>query len=336
LTVFFYYNIFKIIFIQEGKMINSPVIVTEGLTRRFDEITAVDDLNLEIFPGEVLGFLGHNGAGKTTTVRLLNGVLTPTSGKAQVLGLDPSVDGAELRQRTGVLTETPSVDERLTGSENLSIFAALFNVPPATVALRVAEVLELFQLTDRAGDRVSEYSKGMKQKLALARAIIHQPELLFLDEPTSGLDPVITRQVHTLIRDLSRDGKHTVFLCTHNLEEAQRLCDRVAVLENGRMVALGSPAELARELWKGMRLEVETASEAMPAALKALAAIPDAREVIRQEGHPVISLSLNLRDQVPGVVSRLVAAGVPIYRLTPKEPTLEDIYFALHEQNEEN
>jgi ABC-2 type transport system ATP-binding protein len=316
-------------------MNTSPVILTEGLTRHFDNITAVDDLNLEIYPGEVLGFLGHNGAGKTTTVRLLNGVLTPTSGKARVLGLDPSVEGAELRRRTGVLTETPSVDERLTGYENLSIFAALFNVPPAAVASRVAEVLELFQLTDRAGDRVSEYSKGMKQKLALARAIIHQPELLFLDEPTSGLDPVITRQVHSLIRDLSRDGNHTVFLCTHNLEEAQRLCDRVAVLENGRMVALGSPAELARELWQGMRLEVETSSRAIPAAIKALETIPDARDVAQQEGHPVISLSLNLRDQVPGVVSHLVAAGVPIYRLTPKEPTLEDIYFALHEQNEE-
>jgi ABC-2 type transport system ATP-binding protein len=313
-----------------------PVILTEGLTRHFDEITAVDYLNLEIYPGEVLGFLGHNGAGKTTTVRLLNGVLSPTSGKAQVLGLDPNVDGAELRQRTGVLTETPSVDERLTGYENLSIFAALFNVPPSAVESRVAEVLDIFQLTDRAGDRVGEYSKGMKQKLALARAIIHQPELLFLDEPTSGLDPVITRQVHTLIRDLSRDGNHTVFLCTHNLEEAQRLCDRVAVLENGRMVALGSPAELARELWKGMRLEVETSSEAISAAIKALAAIPDARDVTQQEGHPTISLSLNLRDQVPEVVNHLVAAGVPIFRLTPKEPTLEDIYFALHDQNEED
>lgn len=316
-------------------MDKSPVIATQGLTRRFDDITAVDELNLEIYPGEVLGFLGHNGAGKTTTVRLLNGVLTPTSGKARVLGLDPSVDGAKLRRRTGVLTETPSVDERLTGYENLAIFAALFNVPPAAVESRVAELLEIFQLTDRAEDRVSEYSKGMKQKLALARAIIHQPELLFLDEPTSGLDPVITRQVHTLIRDLSRDGKHTVFLCTHNLEEAQRLCDRVAVLENGRMVALGSPGDLARDLWKGMRLEVETSSEAISAAIKALAVIPDAREVVQEEGHPVISLSLNLREQVPEVVSHLVEAGVPIYRLTPKEPTLEDIYFALHENHEE-
>lgn len=314
-------------------MNNVPAILTEGLTRRFDEVTAVDGLDLAVYPGEVLGFLGHNGAGKTTTVRLLNGVLTPTAGKMRVLGLDPSLDGAELRRRTGVLTETPSVDERLTGYENLAIFAALYGVPPEVVEDRVAELLALFQLADRAGDRVGEYSKGMKQKLALARALVHRPEVLFLDEPTVGLDPVITRQVHTLIRELSRDGAHTIFMCTHNLAEAQRLCNRVAVLENGRMVALGSPAELARELWKGMRLEVETSPEAIPAAVRTLTAIPDAREVAQEAGQPVISLSVTLRDQVPQVVNRLVAAGVPIYRLTPKEPTLEDIYFALHENH---
>ena len=312
-----------------------PVITTQGLTRLFGEITAVDNLDLEIYPGEVLGYLGHNGAGKTTTVRLLNGVLTPTSGQMQVLGFDPTVDGAVLRQRTGVLTETPSVDERLTGYENLKIFAALYNVPPADVDGRVAELLEVFQLTDRAGDRVGEYSKGMKQKLALARALIHQPEVLFLDEPTSGLDPVITRQVHTLIRDLSKNGGHTVFLCTHNLEEAQRLCDRVAVLENGKMVALGSPAELARDLWKGVRLEFTTSQEAIPAAIETLVAIPDAHEITPVEDQPTISLVLSLRDQVPEMVARLVAANVPLYRLTPMEPTLEDIYFALHESEEE-
>jgi len=316
-------------------MTTIPVIKTQGLTRLFDDITAVDNLDLEIYRGEVLGYLGHNGAGKTTTVRLLNGVLTPTAGKMKVLGLDPTMDGAELRQRTGVLTETPSVDERLTGYENLRIYAALFNVPPAAVEKRVAELLEVFQLTARAGDRVGEYSKGMKQKLALARALIHQPEVIFLDEPTSGLDPVITRQVHTLIRDLSKNGGHTVFLCTHNLEEAQRLCDRVAVLENGKMVALGSPAELARDLWKGMRIEFETTQEALPIALQTLEAIPDAHEITTAEDQPSISLILSLRDQVPEMVSRLVAANVPLYRLTPQEPTLEDIYFALHETDKE-
>ena len=223
----------------------SHVITTESLTRRFDEITAVDRLDLTVHAGEVLGFLGHNGAGKTTTVRLLNGVLAPSSGKARVLGLDPAEDGPELRARTGVLTETPAVDERLTGYENLSIFGELYRVLEADLPGRVDELLGLFQLEDRAHDRVSEYSKGMKQKLALARALIHEPDVLFLDEPTAGLDPVITRQVHDLIREQSRSGDRTVFLCTHNLDEAQRLCDRVALLQNGRMIALGSPAAAA-------------------------------------------------------------------------------------------
>ena len=314
-------------------MTKSAVIFTEGLKRCFDEITAVDNLNLVVYPGEVLGFLGHNGAGKTTTVRLLNGVLTPTAGRAEVLGMDPSTQGAELRRRTGVLTETPSVDERLTGYENLAVFAALYHVPAGDIDRRVAELLEIFQLSDRGADRVSEYSKGMKQKLALARALVHQPEILFLDEPTSGLDPVITRQVHTLIRDLSRDGGHTVFLCTHNLAEAQRLCDRVAVLENGKLVALGTPSELAGELWKGMRIELETSLAAVPAAVGVLENIADVRDIHHAGDDPVICLSLNLRDQVPGLVARLVGAGVPLFRLTPKEPTLEDIYFALHENN---
>lgn len=314
-------------------MNGTPIIKVEGLTRCFGDLVAVDHLDLEIFAGEVLGFLGHNGAGKTTTVRLLNGVLTPTSGRAQVLGLDPAVDGATLRRRTGVLTETPSVDERLTGYENLEIFAALFDVPRAEVEGRIAELLDIFQLTERAADRVGEYSRGMKQKLALARALIHKPEVLFLDEPTSGLDPVISRQVHDLILEQSRIGGHTVFLCTHNLAEAQRLCDRVAVLENGKLVAMGSPAELARELWKGLRLEVETIFESVPVAIQALSTLPDVFDVTQEENRPIISLALNRHNQAPNVVTHLVEAGVPIYRLTPMEPTLENIYFALHEDN---
>ena len=311
-------------------MEGSAIISTKGLTCKFGDITAVDNLDLDVYSGEILGFLGHNGAGKTTTVRLLNGVITPTHGVMRVLDLDPTKQGAQLRQHTGVLTETPSVDERLTGYENLEIFGRLYNVPEGSLQPRIDELLDLFQLTDRANDRVSEYSKGMKQKLALARALIHNPQLLFLDEPTSGLDPVITRQVHTLIRDLSQTGLHTVFLCTHNLQEAQRLCDRVAVLEKGKMVALGSPEKLRRDLWTGLRLEIETKSESVNAAISALQSLFTAKEIVQKEEPGLISVSLSHKDQIPTIISHLVANDVPIYRITPEEPTLEDVYFALH------
>jgi ABC-2 type transport system ATP-binding protein len=311
-------------------MVVSPVIETHGLTRQFDGITAVDGLDLAVPTGEVLGFLGHNGAGKTTTVRLLNGVLSPTGGKAWVLGLDPVTNGPELRARTGVLTETPAVDERLTGYENLAIFGALYQVPESDLPGRIDELMNLFQLTDRSQDRVSEYSKGMKQKLALARALIHEPEVLFLDEPTAGLDPVITRQVHDLIREESRSGNRTVFLCTHNLDEAQRLCDRVALLQNGRMIALGAPSELAREIWPGVNLEIETQPKAVDSAVAALVAFSGASNVERTGESGVLSVSLNDRERIPDLVAFLVAAETPIFRLTPLEPTLEDVYFALN------
>jgi len=314
-------------------MNTEPVIKTKNLTRRFDEITAVDGLDLAVERGEVLGFLGHNGAGKTTTVRLLNGVLAPTSGSARVLGLNPAVDGAELRARTGVLTETPAVDERLTGYENLSIFGMLYRVPEGELPGRVDELLDIFQLKDRAHDRVGEYSKGMKQKLALARALIHQPEVLFLDEPTAGLDPVITRQVHDLVREQSREGDRTVFLCTHNLDEAQRLCDRVALLQNGRMIALGTPSELARDIWPGVHLEIETQPAHREKAETRLRGFSGVDRVAAGDAPGVVSVSLNDRERVPELVAQLVRADVPIFRVTPQEPTLEDVYFALNTES---
>ncbi|MCB0003546.1 MAG: ABC transporter ATP-binding protein, partial [Anaerolineae bacterium] len=225
-----------------------PVIVASDLGRRFGETVAVSQLELTVQAGEVFGFLGHNGAGKTTTIRMLNGILTPTTGSARVLGLDPMVDGTQLRSRTGVLTETPSLDERLTGRDNLTIYADLYRVPKDEVQARVDELLTGFDLIDRADDKAGGYSKGMKQRLALARTLLHKPEILFLDEPTSGLDPVAARQVHEMILQTTRQQGHTVFLCTHNLVEAQRLCDRVGVMEHGKLVALGSPRDLARQL----------------------------------------------------------------------------------------
>src|SRR5687768_1306323 len=226
---------------------STPVIQISSLTRRFGETNAVDHLTLEVHAGEIFGFLGHNGAGKTTTVRLLNGVLEPTSGQAKVLGLDAQAKGPAVRARTGVLTETPSLDERLTARDNLSFYADLYNLPGAEVPERVDSLLTEFELAQRADEKVGGYSKGMKQRLALARALLHKPEVLFLDEPTAALDPVAARHVNTLVETLARREGCTVFLCTHNLVEAQRLCDRVAVMQHGNLVALGTPSELTRQ-----------------------------------------------------------------------------------------
>jgi ABC-2 type transport system ATP-binding protein len=309
-------------------MQSEPVIAADGLTRRFGDVVAVDHLTLEVRPGEIFGFLGHNGAGKTTSVRLFNGILAPDGGRARVLGLQPVVDGPALRRRTGVLTETPSLDERLTGRENLAIYADLYNVPQATVAGRVEELLESFDLADRAGEKAGGYSKGMKQRLALARALLHKPELLFLDEPTAGLDPVAARHVHELILRLSHQEKHTVFLCTHNLIEAQNLCDRVAVLEHGRLVALGTPHELARQVGRSLRLEIEVAPDGLKTTLDVVRAQLNTAQPEAKDG--TITLTGADREAIPALVAALVAAGVRIYRVTPQEPTLEDVYFALH------
>lgn len=308
---------------------NTPVIETTDLTRRFGDVVAVDHLSLTIQRGEIFGFLGHNGAGKTTTVRLLNGVLEPSHGVARVLGLSPVADGPALRRRSGVLTETPSMDERLTGRENLSIYADLFGVPRERVASRVDELLETFELINRGDERVSGYSKGMKQRLALARALLHEPELLFLDEPTAGLDPGATRRVHELVTRLSRQEGRTVFLCTHNLAEAQQLCDRVGVMGDGRLLAIGTPSELARRLEQTRRLEIEVDDINRDVALEVIA-----REsgLQRQAGpNGTVAVSGVERERIPDLLANLVGAGVRIYRVSPQEPSLADVYFALTE-----
>ena len=305
-----------------------PVIVASGLGRRFGETVAVDQLELTVQAGEVFGFLGHNGAGKTTTIRMLNGILTPTNGSSRVLGLDPMADGPHLRTRTGVLTETPSLDERLTGRDNLAIYADLYRVPKDAVKARVDELLTGFDLYERADDKVGGYSKGMKQRLALARTLLHKPEMLFLDEPTAGLDPVAARQVHDMILQSTRQQGHTVFLCTHNLVEAQRLCDRVGVMEHGKLVALGAPRDLARQLVTNLTVDFEVDAEAVPAALQELEGKGITTSVAQQTG--TISVRGATHSAIPDFVNLLVGAGIRIYGVTPQEPTLEDVYFALH------
>ncbi len=316
-------------------MSKEPVIVTKGLTRRFGDTVAVDGLTLEVAHGEVFGLLGHNGAGKTTTVRLLNGVLTPSEGSATVFGLSPMDDGPALRAQTGILTETPSLDERLTGRDNLSIYATLYNVPQGEVNGRVEQMLTDFELAGRGGEKVGGYSKGMKQRLALARAMLHEPKLLFFDEPTAGLDPVAARGVNERITHLSRDEGRTVLLATHNLIEAQKLCGRVAVLEHGRVVAMGTPGELAQQISGALRLEIEVAADQATLALDTLRGLGDYTGEITGE-HDLITLVGAERESIPDMLAALVGKGVRVYRVSPHEPSLEDVYFALHRGKEKS
>jgi ABC-2 type transport system ATP-binding protein len=313
-------------------MIRSQVIKAKDLTRRFGQTTAVDQLTLKVYAGEVFGFLGHNGAGKTTTIRLFNGILTPDGGTVELLGQSPLLNGPAVRSQTGVLTESPSLDERLTGRENLTFSAAVFDVPGLEVADRVSRLLDTFDLADRAAEKVGGYSKGMKQRLSLARALLHEPEILFLDEPTASLDPVAAQQVHQIIKNLSREKGKTVFICTHNLAEAHALCDRVGVMENGQLIALGTPAELASRLNPSNRLDIQVDINDKAAAMTAFQDKSFSFDAPSDDG--VFTLLGAERSAIPDIVSDLVFAGVRIYQITPHEPSLADVYFALHKHKE--
>ena len=308
---------------------SNELIVTRNLTKKFQELVAVDRLSIQVQEGEIFGFLGHNGAGKTTTVRLMNGLLKPDQGEIRIFGLSPQQDGPSIRARIGVLPEVPALEERLTARENLAIFADLYGVNAKLIEERIDGLLTRFNLTDRVDDPVSEYSKGMKQRLALARTLLHDPELLFLDEPTAGLDPVSARDVQDLSAALSRQGK-TIFLCTHNLQEAQRLCHRVAVLREGRVIALGTPEELSRRISGRAQVKIEVDRAKVRQALEVIHRRDLEAEADGDGGR--IKITGLHRNAVPELVEALTSSSVAIYQLRPVESTLEDVYFALHEE----
>ncbi|MCU1498132.1 MAG: putative transporter ATP-binding protein [Acidimicrobiales bacterium] len=302
-------------------------ISCDGLTRRFDSGVALDGLTLDVEPGEVLALLGPNGAGKTTTMRLLNGVLLPDAGGATVLGLDPWAQGDELRARTGVLTENAGLDERFTALENLVVMARLRGIDAATARQRAGDLLERFGMGHRADVKVQGFSTGQRKRVALARALLHEPDLLFLDEPTSGLDPAATRAVIDLIGSLASEQGRTIVLCTHFLGEAGKLADRMAVLFQGRLHAFGAPAQLARDLWSGTEVRLDLGGPPSAAVLDAVRTLPAVVQAAPTDAGAVVRLQA--RDAVPSVVSALVAAGSPVFAVTPHDPTLEDVYFEI-------
>jgi ABC-2 type transport system ATP-binding protein len=303
------------------------VIDCEDLTRSFPAGLALDRLTLDARPGEVLALLGPNGAGKTTTMRLLNGVLTADSGRARVLGLDPWTQGEALRRRTGVLTENAGLDERFTALENLEFVARLRGMSEATAKQRGRELLDRFDMGHRADVRVQGFSTGQRKRVALARALLHDPELLFLDEPTSGLDPAATRDVVDLIGSLAADHGRTVVLCTHFLGEAGKLASRMAVLFHGVLHAFGTPDDLAAELWSRFEVRLDLGAPAAPPLVAALLALPSVVEATPTERGALVFTGA--REDVPAVVATCVGQGSTVYGVDPRDPNLEDVYFAI-------
>jgi len=300
-----------------------PALVVEHLGKRFGDRVAVEDVSFRVAPGEVFGFLGPNGAGKTTTVRMLGTLIAPTSGSARVAGipLEPENGGA-IRQRIAVMPENPGLYLRLTVTENLQFFTGLYELPQP--GQRIARALESVNLHARANDLCGSLSKGLRQRVALARTLLSDPAIVFLDEPTSGLDPVAAREVHELIDGLRSRGV-TVFLTTHRLEEAERLCDRVAIL-NTTLRMIGRPDELRDRLFT-KTLVVRTVSPLRaPEQVFAAAGVESWRN--EDTSRYVLTVSDPLAT-APLLTRALVAAGADVLSLAEERHSLEDVYLEL-------
>ena len=277
---------------------------------------AVQNVSLALEPGEVFGFLGPNGAGKTTTVKLLNGMLTPTEGICRVLGSDPALEPEKVHAVSGVVTEHARMYENLTGLENLVFYAELYGISADEAARHSESLLKEMELEEAKDRKLAAWSTGMRQRLSLARALIHRPKILFLDEPTSGLDPESAQNVNRMIREMAENSGITVFLCTHQLRYAQEICTRYGLIEEGRLLAEGTLDELRSETFSRITLQIRAGS--MPPEMG-----------FRQTGAQEYEASIRSEDEIPEIVRRIAAAGGDIYKVEARQPDLEDIYFAL-------
>lgn len=303
---------------------------TSGVIRRQKkEIVAVNDISFDVRPGELFGLLGPNGAGKTTTVKMLTTMLIPTSGNAYIVGLDIVKQAEALRSRIGfILGGDRGLYYRLTGQENLRYFASLYNVDPGVAKKRIPYLLELVGLGGRGNEKLEGYSRGMKQRLHIARALLHNPEILFLDEPTIGLDPVGARELRQIVRNLQAEKK-TLMLTTHYMLEADELCQRIAVINHGRIIALNTPDELKKTVSDLSVIEVDVAgiSPEMVEKLKTQTGIDTVSVEDHDQKQTLLIQSPRGSEAVPDLINSL--AGVKVGRVVVREPTLEDAYVRL-------
>lgn len=300
------------------------------MTKRFGSLTAVDHLSFKVGEGEILGLLGPNGAGKTTTVRMLACIISPSEGSARVAGYEVSRDSLKIRQMVGILTENPSVYDRLTAYENMDFFAEAYGVSDTQERQnRIRKLLEFFELWERRNGKVATLSKGMKQKLAIARALVHEPPILFLDEPTSGLDPESAKGIRDLTKRLSHDEKRTILLCTHRLEDAEKLCNRVMIIRNGRSVIVGTPEELRNKIAGQPVLQI-TLRSLNRKIIEAVKELKHVREVNADDSVARLMVAVDdIEAATPEVIRSIIYADGMVLSANVVRPSLEEAYLKL-------
>ncbi len=302
-------------------MLTESAINVVSLTKVYPRVTAVNNISFTIQTGEIFGLLGPNGAGKTTTIRMLLTLSKPTSGKINVLGIDALANPSQVREISGYITQEVSVDGELTGYENVLMYAKLYNVPPRERKERIHDALEYLELQDRASDLVKHYSGGMMRRLELAQALVNRPRMLFLDEPTLGLDPSARMVIWEHIKRLREELGTTVLLTTHDMTEADTLCDRIAIMDRGSLITIGAPAELKATVG-GDVLTLSAKTPALTARLEALG-----YQVIGESRDGHINLFVNDGERlIPQLLANLRASGIEVEAVSLKKPTLDDVF----------
>jgi len=298
-------------------------IEVSNLTKRYGDVTAVNAMSFQVGRGEFFGLLGPNGAGKTTTIRMLTGLTKPTSGTAKILGLDCIAEALAVKEKVGVVSEVTNLYNEMSAWDNLMFISELYGVDKLTRTERAKKLLEAFQLSERRNDRLADYSKGMKRRVRIAAALVHNPEVLFLDEPTSGLDVQSSRLIRSIVRELNKKGT-TIFLTTHYIEEADELCGRVAIIKQGKVTVEGAPEQLKSSL-QGEHI-VEVALSEGDSDLEAFLKNESVVKEVTKQGDKYHVYTADSSSLIKRIVEFAVSAGLEIISMNTSQPSLEDVF----------